>query len=57
VEDKRRILLGLGEIRDLFRINAPQFLDVFKLRSFLMLVVENFFSKMRAGASDMPMQL
>ena len=57
VEDERRILLALGEIRDLFRKYAPQLLDVFKLKSLLTLVVENFFSEMRAGASDMPMQL
>ena len=52
VEDERRILLALGEIRDLFRKCALQLLDVFKLKSLLTLVVE-----MRAGASDMPMQL
>lgn len=57
VEYKRRILLALGEIRDPFRKYAPQLLDVFKLKSLLTLVVENVFSGMRAGASDMPMQL
>ena len=35
VEDERRILLALGEIRDLFRKYAPQLLDVFKLKSLL----------------------
>ena len=57
VEDERRILLALGEIRDLFRKYAPQLLDVFKLKSLLTLVVEYFFSEMRVGASDMPVQL
>ena len=57
VEDERRILLAVGEIRDLFRKYTLQLLDVFKLKSLLTLVVENFFSKMRAGASDMPMHL
>ena len=32
VEGERRILLALGEIRDLFRKYAPQLLDVFKLK-------------------------
>ena len=57
VEEERRILLALGEIGDLFRKYAPQLLDVLKLKCLLTLVVENFFSEMRAGASDMPMQL
>ena len=57
VEDERRILFPPREIRDLFRKYSPQLLDVFKLKSLLILVVENFFSEMRACASDMPMQL
>jgi hypothetical protein len=57
VEDERRILIALGEIRGLFQKYAPQLLKVFKLKSLLTLVVENFFSEMRAGAYDMPMQL
>ena len=50
-------MLALGEIRDLLRKYAPHLLDVFKLKSLLTLVVENVFPEMRAGASDMPMQL
>ncbi len=57
IEDERKILLVLKEIRGLFQKYALQLLKVFKLKCLLTLVVENFFSEMRAGAYDMPMQL
>ena len=44
VEDERKILLALKEIRSLFQTYAPQLLKVFKLKCLLTLVVENFFS-------------
>ena len=43
VEDERKILLALKEIRSLFQTYAPQLLKVFKLKCLLTLVVENFF--------------
>ena len=57
VEEEGRILVALEEIREFFQKYAPQLLNVLKLKRRLTLVVENVFSKMRAGASDMPMQL
>ena len=37
--------------------HAPQLLDMFKMKSLLTLIVEHFFSEMRAGSYDMPLQL
>ena len=49
--------IALREIRELFQKCAPDLLSAFKLKSLLTLVVENFFSEIRTGAYDMPMQL
>ena len=57
LEDDKKILVALKELRDPFSRYAPQLLNVFKIKSLLTLVAENFFSKMRAGSYDMPLQL
>ena len=57
LEDEKKILVALKELRDPFTRYAPQLLNVFKIKSLLTLVAENFFSKMRAGSYDMPLQL
>ena len=57
LEDKKKILVALKELRDPLSRYAPQFLNVFKIKSLLTLVAENFFSEMRAGSHDMPLQL
>ena len=56
LEDEKRILQALKEIKDLLSQHAPQLLAVFKMKSLLTLIYENF-SEMRAGSYDMPLQL
>ena len=57
LEDEKNILVALKELRDLLSRYAPQLVNVFKIKSLLTLVAENFFSKVRAGSYDMPLQL
>ena len=57
LEDEKRILQALKEIKDLLSQQAPQLLKVFKMKRLLTLICENFFSEMRAGWYDMPLQL
>ena len=38
-------------------IVGPQLLEVFKMKSLLTLICENFLSETRAGSNDMPLQL
>ena len=53
----RRESVALKEIKDFRSQHAPQLLEVFKMKSLLTLICENFFSEMRAGSHDMPLQL
>ena len=48
LEDEKKILVALKELRDPFSRYAPQLLNVFKIKSLLTLV---------AGSYDMPLQL
>ena len=57
LEDEKQILVALKELRDLLSRYAPRLLNVFKIKSLLTLVAENFFSEMSAGSYDMPLQL
>jgi len=57
LEDEKRILQALKEIKDLLSQHAPQLLEVIKMKSLLTLICENFFAEMRAGSYDMPLQL
>ena len=61
LEDEKKILsfilVALKELRVLLSLYAPQFLNVFKIKSLLTLVAENLFSEIRAGSYDMPLQL
>ena len=57
LEDEKKILVALKELKDLLSRYAPQPLNIFKIKSLLTLVAENFFSEMRAGSCDMPLQL
>ena len=57
LEDEKRILQALMDIKDLLSQHAPQLLEAFKMKSLLTLICENFFSEMRAGSYDMPLQL
>ena len=57
LEDEKRILQALMDIKDLLSQHASQLLEVFKMKSLLTLIYENFFSEMRAGSYDMPLQL
>ena len=50
LEDGKRILQTLMDIKDLLSQHAPQLLEVFKMKSLLTLICENFFSEMRAGS-------
>ena len=54
MEDERRILKSLRGIRDRFNLSLN---TEFSIKSLLTLVVENTFSGMRSGATDMPLQL
>ena len=57
LEDEKKILVALKELRDCPSRYAPHLLNVFKIKSLPTLVAENFFSEMRAGSYDMPLQL
>ena len=48
LEDEKRILQALKEIKDLLSQQAPQLLEVSKMKRLLTLICENFFSEMRA---------
>ena len=52
LEDEKRILQALKEIKDLLSQHAPQLLEVFKMKSLLTLICDNFFLEMRAGSYD-----
>ena len=45
LEDEKRILQALKEIKDLLSQHAPQLLEVIKMKSLLTLIWENFFSR------------
>ena len=57
MEDERRILKSLQDINDLLDRFNPRLTAKFSIKSLLTLVVENTFSEMRSGATDMPLQL
>ena len=57
IEDERRLLKSLREMRVLLDRFNPGLSARFNINSILTLVVENTFSEMRTGASDMPLQL
>ena len=49
LENEKRILQSLKEIKNLLSQHAPQLLEVFKMMSLLTRIVENFFSERTAG--------
>jgi len=51
------ILKSLHDIKDLLNHFNPSVTTKFSIKSLLTLVVENTFSEMRSGATDMPLQL
>ena len=57
MEDERRILKSLQDIKDLLDRFNPRLTAKFSIKSLLTLVVENTFSEMRSGPTDMPLQL
>ena len=57
MEDERRILKSLQDIKDLLDRFNPRLTAKFSTKSLLTLVVENTFSEMRSGATDMHLQL
>ena len=57
MEDERRILKSLCEIKNLLSRFNPALTAKFNIKSLLTLVVENTFPEMRSGATDMPQQL
>ena len=57
MEDERRILKSLCQIKNLLSRFNPALTAKFNIKSLLTLVVENTFSEMRSGATDMPLQL
>ena len=57
MEDESRILKYLRNIKDLLNRFNPSLTTKFSIKSLLTLVVENTFSEMRSGATDMPLQL
>ena len=57
IEDEKRLLKSLREIKDLLDRFSPCLSARFNIKSILTLVAENTFSEMRTGASDMPLQL
>ena len=57
MEDERRILKSLRDIKDLLDRFNPSLTTKFSIKSLPTLVVENTFSEMRSGAFDMPLQL
>ena len=54
LKNERRLLQSLKEIKNLLSQHAPHFLEAFKMKSLLALIVENLFSDMRAGLYDVP---
>jgi len=57
MEDERRILKSLRNIKDLLDRFNPTLTDKFSIKSLLTLVVENTFSVIRSGATDRPLKL
>lgn len=57
IEDERRLIKPLREIKALLDRFSPGLSARFNIKSILTLVVQNTFSEMRTGASDMPLQL
>ena len=57
MEDERRILKSLRDIKELLDRFNPSLNTKFSIKSLLTLVVENTFSEMRSGATDRPLQL
>ena len=57
MEDERRILKSLRDIKELLDRFNPSLKTKFSMKSLLTLVVENTFSEMSSGATDMPLQL
>ena len=57
MEDERRILKSLRDIKDLLDGFIPSLTTRFTIKSLLTPVVENTFLEMRSGATDIPLQL
>ena len=57
IEDERRMLRSLRNIKDLLDRFNPNLNTKFSIKSLLTIIVENTFSEMRHGATDMPLQL
>ena len=57
IEDERRLFKSLREMKVLLDRFSPGLSARFNIKSILTLVVENTFSEMRTGDSDMPLQL
>ena len=56
IDDEKRLLNSLKQIKQLLDRFEPSLKTKFSIKSILTLVVENTFSEMRAGASNMPLQ-
>jgi len=57
MEDERRILKSLRDIKDLLNHFNPSLTTKFSIKSLLTLVAKNTFSEMRSGATGVPLQL
>ena len=57
LEDVKRMLQALKEIKELLSQHVPQLLQEFEVKSLLTLIWENFFSEMRSRSYDIPLQL
>ena len=57
MEDERRILKSLRDIKDSLDRFNPSLITKFSIKSLPTLVVEKTFSEMRSGATVMPLQL
>ena len=57
MEDERRILKSLRDIKDLLDRFNPRLTTKFSIKSLLTLVVESTFSEMRSGATVIVLQL
>lgn len=57
IEDERQLLNSLREMKFLLDRFGPGLRARFNIKSILTLVVENTFSEIRTGGSDMPLQL
>jgi len=57
MEDERRILKSLRDIKDQLNHFNPSLTTKFSIKSLLTLVVKNTFSEMRSGATGMRLQL